>query len=159
MVLGHDFDPAMFNYKGDLSLCKDFVLFIFKNDVQANKYTRILFLCTFNNGFGTCNHFRDTMKPFFSHMRQHSGEKPFICTYPGCTESFTQRGSLNSHMDVHFGIKNVICDRCGKRFSKKFNLQVHQKSKTGCQRFTEKLYSSNANRGPNNDHDYMQGQV
>ena len=132
MVIGQDFDPAMFNYKGDVSISNDFLVYIFKDEKEVNKYTHLIFVCTFNNGFGPCNQFRDHMKPFFSHLRQHTGEKPFICVYPGCTESFTQRGSLNSHMDCHFGIKNVMCPRCGKRFSKKFNLQVHEKSKTGC---------------------------
>lgn len=33
-----------------------------------------------------------------SHMRSHTGAKPFVCTVPGCNRSFTQTSSRNAHV-------------------------------------------------------------
>jgi len=35
------------------------------------------------------------------HFRTHSGEKPYICPYPGCGKAFTESGNMNIHKRLH----------------------------------------------------------
>lgn len=34
-------------------------------------------------------------------MRVHSKEKPYICSYPGCGQSFPNKASLKYHLTKH----------------------------------------------------------
>lgn len=46
-----------------------------------------------------------------SHMRVHSGEKPFACEWPGCNKRFTQKGSRTNHQRSHLGKLSLICSQ------------------------------------------------
>jgi hypothetical protein len=39
------------------------------------------------------------------------------------------------HSNIHLGLKKIECENCGKKFNKKYNLVVHESSKTGCKRY------------------------
>ncbi|KAK8810696.1 hypothetical protein WA158_007271 [Blastocystis sp. Blastoise] len=61
------------------------------------------------------------------HERIHKGEKPYQCTYPGCSNAYPSAASLNYHLKTHLGVRNYVCS-CGKRFLTANNLNKHAKT-------------------------------
>ncbi|XP_053659505.1 sal-like protein 1 [Anopheles marshallii] len=66
-----------------------------------------------------CNRVFPREKSLQAHLRTHTGERPYLCDYPGCTRAFTQSGQLKTHQRLHTGERPFICSvpHCLMRFT------------------------------------------
>ncbi|XP_060471262.1 zinc finger protein 76 isoform X2 [Panthera onca] len=65
------------------------------------------------------------------HSSVSPGEKPYVCTVPGCGKRFTEYSSLYKHHVVHTHCKPYTCSTCGKTYRQTSTLAMHKRSAHG----------------------------
>lgn len=127
VLSGEAFNPELFGYNGFVPTAKHYTFFyVVPETMKSNQIKRIL-ICNHRDPKtgAECGHIRTDFSKFFDHLRAHSGELPYKCTYEGCDHSFSFRGNLIRHLHSHMGIKKFECEHCNKRFSNNHNLKKH----------------------------------
>jgi hypothetical protein len=93
--------PRKFNHKGNYK--RHLISHLDPQGLHLPKYPCIYCGKRFSNN-----------RTLETHMRVHTGEKPFKCEV--CNKVFSQQGNLLNHVKIHWNPRSYTCEVCGKRF-------------------------------------------
>ncbi|XP_053213516.1 zinc finger protein 236-like [Panonychus citri] len=96
-------------------------------NIKARSSKCQLFFCD------KCDKVYDHYSELVYHQRRHTGEKPFACTWPGCSAAFSASNARVRHMRIHTGEKPYVCphSECGRRFTYWKDLKLHKLRHSG----------------------------
>uniref|UniRef100_A0A4W4EXE9 Zinc finger protein 407 n=1 Tax=Electrophorus electricus TaxID=8005 RepID=A0A4W4EXE9_ELEEL len=71
-----------------------------------------------------------------NHMKLHTGDKPYKCTWPSCHYAFLTLSAMKDHYRTHTGEKSFLCDLCGFAGGTRHALTKHRRQHTGTDIYT-----------------------
>lgn len=60
--------------------------------------------------FEGCKYVAKYRSNLWDHKKTHTGEKPYVCTWPSCSMKFSQTHQLKLHLRSHTGERPYVCD-------------------------------------------------
>ena len=80
--------------------------------------------------------YEDSKKTLPHHCHNNDNkQKPYVCSYKDCGESFSRLSCLTTHTRTHNGKKSYVCKDCGKKFAISKKLTLHYHTHTGQKMF------------------------
>lgn len=94
--------------------------FLRKSSLTEHIVTHVKsYKCTF------CPKLLSTKHIFRTHLKTHTGLRPFACEFETCPKTFLKRGDMVRHMRVHTGERPYKCNYCSKLFTRNHLLTEH----------------------------------